>query len=127
MKSYRLSFATIIIHKKKLAEVVVDEGVELDEIMVAEYHDFLLSNLDTPILLLINRKYSYAYTFKAQLAIGRLKEIKAVAVVVTNASSLMSTKTLLSLNEEVNSKIKIFQDRDEALSWLGALQYSQTL
>ncbi|WP_100610767.1 hypothetical protein [Confluentibacter lentus] len=118
MKSYRLSFATISILEKNLAEVIIDEGVIMDEIMVDAYHDFLLSNLSAPFSLLINKKNCYSYTFEAQKTICNLKEIHLIAVVVTTNGGLLSTQTLIKLNENSNWNIELFQERDLALEWI---------
>ncbi|ALJ06332.1 hypothetical protein APS56_14825 [Pseudalgibacter alginicilyticus] len=122
MKSYKLSFGTIIIIKENLAEVIVNEGVVMDEIMVDEYHDFLLSALKKPFSLLINKKYSYTYTFYAQKTIGNLKEINAMAVMVGTNGGLMSTETLINLNHSNNWNIKLFIEREDALNWLENLE-----
>ncbi|MFD2725516.1 hypothetical protein [Hyunsoonleella rubra] len=63
MKEYKLSFGTIIVLKDNLAEVIINEGVVMNEVMVDIYHDFLLSYLKAPFSLLINKKNSYSYTF----------------------------------------------------------------
>ena len=118
MKSYKLAFGTIIVINNNLAEVIVDEGVEMTEALVNEYHNFLLQNLVAPFLLLINRKYSYSYTFKAQRLIGKLKEIKAIAVVIGTSGALMSTETLINLNKDSDWNIYVFQKREKALEWL---------
>tara|TARA_R110002049_G_scaffold147389_1_gene310255 strand:- start:1791 stop:2192 length:402 start_codon:yes stop_codon:yes gene_type:complete len=118
MKSYKLSFGTISIIKSNLAEVIVDEGVEMNEIMVDEYHDFLLNNLSPPILLLVNKKNSYSYTFGAQTSIVDLKEIKSMAVLIGTNGGLMSTETLIDINKDKEWNIKLFQNRDQALAWL---------
>ncbi len=121
MKTYKLSFGTINIIDNKLAEVIVDEGIEIDNIMVGEYHDFLFSNLDPPFSLLINRKHSYAYTFEAQQKIAHLEEIKSIAVVVNTSGGLMSTKTLINVNGNAQLNIKIFRERESALLWLNGV------
>lgn len=121
MKSYRLSFATIYILKKNMVEIIADEGVVMDELQVDELHDFLLSNIDSPQLLLINKKYSYTYTFKAQTILASLKEIKAVAVTHSSSGALLSTQTLIGINQDLQSKVKIFQCREQALEWLNTL------
>ena len=118
MRSYKLSFGTIDILKNNLAEVIVEEGIVMDEIMVDEFHDFLLTNLDAPFLILINKKHSYSYTFEAQKLFGKLNELKAIAVVIGTNGGLMSTETLIDINKNSGWNIKIFQKRDEALSWL---------
>ncbi|WP_111309318.1 hypothetical protein [Confluentibacter sediminis] len=118
MKSYKLSFATILILKNNLAEVIVDEGVIMNEIMVDLYHDFLLSNLQAPFTLLINKKNSYSYTFEAQKIIANLKEISRIAVVVSTNGALMSTETLIKINEGNDWNIRLFQEKEAALVWL---------
>ncbi|GAA3637756.1 hypothetical protein [Flavivirga jejuensis] len=119
MKSFKLSFGTILIIRNDLAEMIANDGVEMDEVMVAELHDFLLSNLDAPILLLINNKHSYSYTFQAQIKITHLKEIKAIAVIIGTRGALMSTETLINING--NNNIKMFRVKENALMWLRGL------
>ncbi|WP_299552827.1 hypothetical protein [Seonamhaeicola sp.] len=118
MKSYKLTFGTIIIISDNLAEVITDEGIEMNETLVNEFHEFLLQNLAAPFSILINRKYSYSYTFKAQRLIGKLKEIKAIAVVIATSGALMSTETMINLNNDSDWNIYIFQERDKALGWI---------
>ncbi|MBC3757371.1 hypothetical protein H7U19_03070 [Hyunsoonleella sp. SJ7] len=118
MKEYKLSFGTIIILKDNLAEVIINEGVVMNEVMVDLYHDFLLSYLKAPFSLLINKKNSYSYTFEAQKMIANLKEIHVMAVVVGTSGALMSTRTLIKINEENDWNIKLFHTRPEALEWI---------
>jgi len=123
-KVYRLSFGTIITINDHLAEVIIDEGVELDEHLVDAYHDFLLSHLKAPFSLLINKKNSYSYTFEAQKVIGSLNEIDNMAVLVGTLGSTLATKTIISLKGRDN--IKIFVTRKEALDWLINQQNKKT-
>ncbi|PWH81850.1 hypothetical protein DIS18_13835 [Algibacter marinivivus] len=113
-----MSFGTINILQNNLAEVIVDEGVVMDEISVDEYHDFLLNNLEAPMGLLINKKNSYSYTFEAQKSIVHLDAIKSMAVVTQTSGAVMSTKTLINVNGNIYRNIKLFQERENALSWL---------
>ena len=118
MKICNLSFGKIIILNKNLAEVIVDEGVVLNEVMVNEYHDSLLNTLEAPFFLIINKKHSYSYTFLAQKKIANLKEIKAMAVVAVTSGGVMSTETLVNVNGNNKWNIKLFQEREQALTWL---------
>ncbi|MEN3322757.1 hypothetical protein VP395_03395 [Mariniflexile soesokkakense] len=122
MKTYKLSFGTISIIESNIAEVIVNDGVEMDEVMVDEYHDFLLNYLEVPFSLLINKLNSYSYNFKAQKMIVNLKEINAMAVVVGTSGGLMSTETLIKMNENNNWNILLFHKREEALSWLYSIK-----
>ena len=55
MDLHELPFAKIIILQDDLAEVLIDEGVVMNAQMVAQYHEFLLSHLQAPFALLINK------------------------------------------------------------------------
>ena len=125
MTSHRLSFGEIIILKENLAEVIVDDGVEMDMDMVEEYHDFLLSYLSKPILLLVNKKHSYSYTGEAQLNIADLEEIKAIGVVSYSKPAMSSTTLLNSIPREHPWTLKLFDDKKTALHWLESLQFTQ--
>lgn len=118
MKSLRLSFATIYILEKNLAEVIIDEDTLMGEVMVDEFHDVLLSNLSAPFSIIINKKNRYSYTFEAQKTICNLKEIHLIAVIVTTHGALMSTETLIKINEHNNWNIELFKDKEEALKWI---------
>ncbi|WP_178987644.1 DUF7793 family protein [Winogradskyella schleiferi] len=118
MKTYKLSFGEIIILKDNLAEVIINDEVLMDLEMVREYHEFLLTHLEAPFSLLVNKKYAYAYTFKAQMVIASLKEIKAMAVVVEGFNAKVSTNFLISMNKSNNWNIKTFRLRDDAINWL---------
>lgn len=118
MKQYKLSFGTIVILEDNLAEVIINEGVIMNEIMVDLYHDFLLSYLKAPFSLIINKKNSYSYTFEAQKMIANLDEIHCMAVVVGTKGALMSTKTLIQINEANDWNIKLFKTREEAIEWI---------
>lgn len=121
MKSYKLSFGIISILRNNLAEVIVNEGVVMDEVMVDEYHDFLLSNLDAPLSILINKTNSYSYTYEAQKALVSFNKIEVMAVFVDSNAGLMSTETLLSLKKDNNWDVKIFRTREDALFWLNEI------
>ncbi|GAA4240184.1 MULTISPECIES: hypothetical protein [Winogradskyella] len=118
MKTHRLSFGEITILKRNLAEVIINEGVLMDIKMVEEYHSFLLTHLEAPFSLLVNKKFAYAYTYKAQKTIATLKEIKAMAVVVEGFNAKLSTNFLIGMNKEKKWNIKTFRLRTEAMIWL---------
>ena len=118
MQSHELSFAKIHILRNDLAEVIVHDGVEMDLEMVHEYHDFLLSNLQSPFSLLINKINSYSYDFEAQENLATLEEIRAMAVVAYNKVTLKTTEGLAEIPRPVEWNLRIFEDRSDALDWL---------
>ena len=67
MDIHKFNFGSIIILHDNVAEVIINEGVELTLEMINEYHDFLLTNLSSPFFLLVNKIHSYTYSFEAQM------------------------------------------------------------
>jgi hypothetical protein len=123
MELHELPFAKIRILRNDIAEVVIDEGVEMDISMVEQYHDFLLTHLRSPFSLLINKINSYSYDFPAQEKLATLKEINAMAVVAYNLTTEVTTETLASYPRAIKWNLKIFPNRGDALSWLVAEQW----
>ena len=80
MELHELPYAKIIVLKDDIAEVIIDDDIVMDETMVEHYHGFLLSHLNAPFSLLINKVNSYTYDFNAQMKLATLVEIKAMAV-----------------------------------------------
>ncbi len=118
MDLHELPFAKIIILRDDIAEVIINEGVEMDAKMVDQYHDFLLAHLQPRFSLLINKVNSYAYDFNAQKNLATLKEINAMAVVTYDRIAKITTESLASFPRDVDWNIKLFSDRDAALAWL---------
>ena len=115
---YELPFAKIKILQDNIAEVVINEGIEMDVKMVGQYHDFLLSHLRSPFFLQINKVNAYTYDFQAQIKLAALKEINAMAVVAYSRATKLSTESLVSYPRSNKWNLKVFSNRDEALAWL---------
>ncbi len=122
MELHELPFAKIIILREDVAEVIINEGVQMDSAMVDRYHAFLLSHLRAPFSLLINKVNAYTYDFEAQKKLATLEEINVMAVVAYTRVTEIATETLASVPRAVEWKMKIFSDRDSALDWLLASQ-----
>ncbi len=123
MDLYELSFAKIIILRDDIAEVMINDGVEMDIRMVEQYHEFLLSHLHSPFSLLINKVNSYTYDFDAQINLETLREINAMDVVAYNRVKKISTEILASaIQRDVEWNLKVFSNRDDALTWLKSEQ-----
>jgi len=118
MDLHELSFGKIILLSNNIAEVIINDGVEMDEAMVNEYHEFLIAHLHAPFSLLINKINSYSYDFAAQLNLATIRQIKAMAVVSYNQMTKHATESLAAFPREVEWNIKIFSDRETALQWL---------
>ena len=118
MASHELSFGKIDIIREDIAEVVIHDGIEMDEQMVEQYHSFLLSHLQSPFSLLINKINHYSYTFNAQVKLATLKEINAMAIVTYNQGAKSTTKLLASYPREIKWNMNLFSNRERALTWL---------
>jgi len=118
MTSFDLKFGCVNILQEDIAEVVINEGVELDHQMVDVYHTFLLKHLNPPFSLLVNKHYAYSYTFDAQKKLATLPQINAIAVVVYNQKTYAATDSVIDFPREVDWKVQIFKERQTALSWL---------
>jgi hypothetical protein len=118
MDLHELPFARIIILREDIAEVMINDSVVMDVEMVDQYHDFLLSHLRAPFSLLVNKINSYTYDFPAQQKLATLEEINVMAVVAYNRVSKISTEALASFPRDSAWNLKIFPNRDEALTWL---------
>jgi len=124
MNLHELPFAKIIILQDDIAEVMINDGIEMDIDMVNDYHDFLLTHLRAPFSLLINKINSYTYDFQAQIKLATLKEINVMAVVSYNRITKITTKALASYPRDSKWNLKIFSNRDKALEWLLSEQES---
>lgn len=113
-----LPFGQIIKLREDIAEVIINEGIEMDLNMVNQYHEWLLSHLKSPFSILVNKVNSYTYDFEAQMALGTLKEINVMAVVVYNNAAKFSTEDLASRPRIKDWNISIFSNREQALTWL---------
>ena len=118
MKFQDLGFCQAIKLDDDLAEFVVNEGVELDLPMVGTYHDWIVNNMSIPCLVLVNKVNSYTYTFDAQIKIGTLPEIKAIAFIVYSRVSKIATEALSDLPRDRVWNFRIFNNRENAIDWL---------
>ncbi len=118
MDTHKLSFGTAIILEPNLAEIIVDNEVEMNLDMVSELHNWISTHLSSPTLMLINKIHQYTYTFEAQMAIGTIKQICAIAVVAYSGATQNTTEMLAALPRKSPWNLKIFTERQDAISWL---------
>ena len=123
MDIHELPFAKIIILRDDIAEVIINEGIEMNTDMVEQYHDFLLSHLRPPFSLLVNKVNAYSYDFNAQLNLATLKEINVMAIVAYKRVTRVSTEMMASkIPRNIDWNLEIFSNRDKAMDWLIAEQ-----
>lgn len=125
MSIHRMSFGTVEVLEPDLAEIIIDDGVEMTLEMVNEYHQVLLSHMQAPFHMLINKKNAYTYTFEAQRVVGKLKEFGSIAVVTYSPVQRVSTDSLINVNRNQNWDIQMFEDKPSAMDWLLARRANQ--
>ena len=117
MEEHRLPFASFIKLRNNLAEVVVDEGVEVNLQMVGMIHEWLLINLDPPFSVVVNRINGYSYTPEAQPYIGSLPQLKAVAQISYSEQTDRVVERLAEYPREHPWNLKVFHNRTDAVDW----------
>ncbi|MCX7551906.1 hypothetical protein [Xanthomarina sp. F2636L] len=118
MKVINLSYGKIIVLQDDIAEVIINQGVVMDEEMIDHYHNLLRSKLKAPFFLIINKKNAYTYNFLAQRNLATIKEIAAMAVIAYSQRTSMTTDMLDKLPRKETWNLRIFSDREEALKWI---------
>ena len=118
MEQFNLSFGTINKLHEHLAEVIIDDGVEMNLKMVNEYHQFLISHFNAPFSLLVNKIHSYSYDVQAQEMLATIEQIKDMAVVSYKPSTTFTTEVLANYPRKTKWHLKIFHNREAAIQWL---------
>jgi hypothetical protein len=119
---FELGFCTIAVVSENTAEVVIHEGVEVSESMVDQCLDVLRASLQVPFCLLVNECHSHSYDFHAQMALGRIDEVLAVALVSDKPLMDMAACSLMRLPRPTRWPMAVFSSRDDALALLNAMQ-----
>lgn len=111
-----MSFGQLIFLSDNITEVIINEGVEVSLDDVAEYHKSLVKRHGgNGFGLLVNRVHQFSYSFDAQIHIGHLPNLRAVAMI-----SSFGEPAVESMREIKRSKFPIesFCDYQEGLRWL---------
>jgi len=116
------SFGLINIISTDIAEIIVDEGLEVTLEIVEEYDAILAQNFSGNYAVLINKINSYRYAFEALLTIGSAENQKAAAIISYGVESEQQTIDLKALRRIDNLNIKEFSGlnlgRASAIKWL---------
>lgn len=132
MSLHEFSFGKIILVAENIAEIIMNEGIQMDVPMVNACHQFMIANLRSPFGLLVNKINSYSYDFEAQRKLAAVEQIRAVAIVAYRKSTEYASRTVSAVASttlpprETEVSVRMFSERDEALQWLKAepaLQY----
>lgn len=122
MKKYRLSFAYINIIDNKIAEVIVDEGINVSLEMIEEHDDLLMKIFDGKFGILVNKINNYSYSIEAQLIMGSLENIAAIAAITYSVQGKDSSKLIADIRIIDQLNVKTFSGLElgwqQAVSWL---------
>lgn len=97
-----------------IMEIIIHEGVQLDEKHIEQIEQGLLTLYKDEYSLLINRKNAYSHGHESLARIGELKNVSSIAILVYSETSLMAAKIHLVYSKNV----QIFTDRNSAINWL---------
>ena len=122
MKKYQLSFCTVNILTDNIAELIVDENIEVSIEMVEEHDKLLCSIFKGGFGLLVNKINTYSYTLEAKLILGSIDPMKAIASVNYSPHGLQSTQDILNKRSNDRLNIKTFIGTElgwqQAYDWL---------
>ncbi len=115
---YKLSFCRINLIEKHIAEVIVKGGTEVTAMMVEELFYFITDEMSGEISIIMNRATNYSYQFDASVKLSVSTLVKNVAIIAYNEKSTSMSKYMKTNFNKSEKRIKVFGNRDEALSWI---------
>jgi len=122
MRKHRISFADINIISDCIAEIIIDEEVEVSLEMVEEHDNFLACIFKGKYGVLVNKINNYTYSPEAQFIMGSIENIVAIAVVNYNEQGKQTSKALADKRMIDQLNVRTFSGLDlgwqEANSWL---------
>ena len=118
MEWHKLSFGKIGILRGNIAEIMIDEGVDINIEMVEEIHNYLLSIFTDSFSLLINKSNAYSTQLDALIQFGTLATIDKIAVFAPNKLAKLSADFSASIPSSNALNIQVFTDIDDAIAWL---------
>ncbi|MCP4989066.1 MAG: hypothetical protein GY928_24310 [Colwellia sp.] len=123
MMSHNLSFAKINILSENIAEVIVNQGVEISLEMSEEYHDFLTEKFSGNFAVLVNKINQYDFSFEAKLNMASHENLKAIAVVIYNEEAKQSVDKIANLRQVDGWNLQVFNGLN--LGWQQGLDWLQ--
>ena len=122
MDKHRLSFATVNILSHNIAELIIDNDVEVSLEMVEEHDQLLCSIFNGRFGVLVNKINTYSYSFEATLSMGSMALMKAIAIVNYSAQGEQSTQKIIKTRITDNLNLKNYSGLElgwqQAVDWL---------
>lgn len=115
-----LNFAETRRHDHNIIEVIPHDDIEIN---IKDMDDLqaLINNNADPVLLLINRRNEYSYSFDAIRAIRSLENVKALALLFNNLTESYGARIIQGEKDKCHYPSETFLDKQDALEWLNSL------
>ncbi|AZQ83940.1 hypothetical protein EKO29_07885 [Colwellia sp. Arc7-635] len=116
------SFGLINIISANIAEIIVNEDVEITLEIVDEYDAVMAQTFPGNYAILVNKINNYRYAFEALLTIASAENQKATAIISYGIESEQQTTDLKTVRRIDNLNMKEFSGlnlgRASAIKWL---------
>ena len=109
MEFHKFSFGKIGVLRKEIAEIIIDEGTDINIAMVDEIHRYLLSIFTHSFSLLINKTNSYSTQLDALIKFGTLSTINKIAVYTPNKLAKRSADFAADIPTSTELNIQFLQ------------------
>ncbi len=115
MKLEDLTFGSYREIEPKIVEVIINEGVELDDKMIKQAETALLDTFgQTPYALLVSRIYPYSHSMGSLTKVPKMANLAAIAIVVYSELS----KHTARIHKIYQENVRVFDNKEDALIWL---------
>ena len=122
MEKYRLSFCTVNIMTDNIAEVIIDDNIEVSIEMVEEHEKFLCSVFKGDFGVLDNKINTYSYSLEAKLIMGSVVRMKAIDSDFYSSQGMQSTQDIMERRSMDSLNLKLFSGYElgwqQAYDWL---------
>lgn len=121
MEKYQFDFGRINIINEKIAEVIINEDIEMSIEMVEQCEDLFSKNFTDDFGLLVNKINVYRYAYEAKLTIGSHEKLKAIAVVNYHDEGVIQSERVKKLRKMDRLNLKTFSGLD--LGWQQGIEW----
>ncbi len=118
MDWHKVSCGKIAVIRYDVAEIMVDDGIDINIKMVDEIHHYLLSTFPHSFSLLINKSNSYSTQLDALIRFGALPAIDKIAIFAPTKMAELSANFSAGIPSSAKLDIHVFPLRSDAINWL---------
>lgn len=122
MFSIEMSFGRINLIQDDIAEIIMNDQVEITLGALRVTEELLDAYLKPPYSVLVNTRHNYFIDFEARRALAKLSQLHALAIVCYQNNSRFAIEAMAKIRRPSQWAIQAFDRREEALSWLSEEQ-----